>query len=434
MISVFCGAAALIAYLFLFLPDTSQPRILKLLIVSQVATALYMFMIARLKKTSAVGLSKNIFYTLFALGLVIRVVFVAGSGQQTWLSDDIYRYVWEGKLVLNGVNPYYYSPSDLECSDLADSTIFPGINHPELPAIYPPMAQYLFAVSYLVGGDSFNGFKLLSILFELLTLAAILVLIRKYGYEKWSVFIYLFSPLILIEFLYSSHLDILALPFFITSMICLKEDRPVLGGFTLALTILVKLTGLLFLPVYFFSFKSCKRWLFLTVFTFVCLITYLPFILMPDRAVIGSLGEYLGSWQWNSFVFQLSQLVIGEIAARILCAIALVGSILFASLSGKTSDSFQRLFWAAGAYVIFSPALYPWYLAWLLPFLVINKNSAFLLLTGTSLLSYHVLIEYYATGEWYQLLTIPLLEYIPFFGLLLLGMYRQLASKDMKHL
>ena len=67
------------------------------------------------------------------------------------LSDDVYRYVWDGRVQLEGVHPYRYAPVDPALGTLRDAHVFPRINHPEVPTIYPPLAQSLFAGLALAG-------------------------------------------------------------------------------------------------------------------------------------------------------------------------------------------------------------------------------------------------------------------------------------------
>ena len=82
-------------------------------------------------------------------GIVFRLCLVFSIPA---LSDDIYRYVWDGRVQWAGINPYEFAPVAEELAHVRDALIFPKINHPELPTIYPPIAQIAFWVGYGISG------------------------------------------------------------------------------------------------------------------------------------------------------------------------------------------------------------------------------------------------------------------------------------------
>jgi len=378
LIVLFLLCAALMFY-----PDYQEPRVVKFLVLSQI---------------------------LFALSIAI-------------LSDDIYRYMWEGKVVVNGINPFAYSPSDPELTALRDTVIYPQINHPWLPTIYPPLAQSMFAAAYTIGGDTTWAFKLLCAVFELLTLAALLVWLPMVGARRSVLLLYLFSPLILIEFYLSAHLDILAMPFLIAALIAVQRARPGIAGIMLALASLIKFFGLFFVPFIFFYFRRGARWKFGGIFVSVVALSYLPFIAMGGGEVFGSLTDYLSEWQFNASVFELFKAVIGFTWARNLMGGLFAGWLVL--LLFRRMNIFKRLYRAFAGYVILTTTLFPWYLVWLFPFMLVYRSPAFLFLSGAILLSYHVHIGFYATGEWSVIPWLTALAYAPFYGLLIRQVVRR---------
>ncbi|UCE24513.1 MAG: hypothetical protein JSU74_00230 [Candidatus Zixiibacteriota bacterium] len=422
-------------YLLLVYPAEEGPDIARFLLVSQIIFFAYLVIIFIYRRLSVDGASsRNLWSFMIAVAVVVRVIVVVGSAEQTYLSDDVYRYVWEGKIISNGYNPYLLSPEDMEDSGLADTTIHPRINHAWLPTIYPPLSQYLFATAYLIGGDSVWGFKLISLLFELLAALAVYGLVRTAHLPPWTFMIYLLSPLVIIEFLMSNHLDIFALPFLAVMLSYLVRQRPmpVTVGTLLALVTLVKLYGLFFLPVLLIHFPGKDKIRFLLSFALVVSVFYLPFLVTSGRELFGSLWIYLGTWQYNGSVFQLARTFLGENVARIACAVIFVGAAGLASLSRrKARDPIHRMFLIFGDYVMLTPALFPWYLVWTVPFIVLYRNLAFLILSGTVFLSYHVLIGYHQTGVWVEYPLLRIAEYVPFYGLLVYQFFaRRKASRE----
>lgn len=422
MMIIFLTTLSLATYVLILLFASDKSHYVTFMVLSQIALAIYLTLLFYLKKQSPKFMTGKRFGLLVGMAIVIRLIVAFGASDSTFLSDDIYRYVWEGKMVVHGYNPYVLSPNDMTETSMADSTIYPHINHADLPTIYSPLSQYIFATAWLIGGDSFVGFKVISFLFEILTLFALWVLIRETKSPPWTLAIYLFSPLIIIEFFLSSHLDLLMLPFLITFMISLKRKGAIAAGICLALACLVKLTSLIFLPVPLIYFAGRNRWRFLASFLIVAIFLYLPFLKEAGSELFGSLWTYLRHWRYNGSVYQLLSIPLGFDTARSVCGALMITATVAIALRKSAAQPLTAMFWIAGVYVILTPSLFSWYVTLLLPFLVIFRQPAFLVLTGTVMLSYHVFIAYFQGHGWHELWYMTCLEYAPFYGLLIFGL------------
>jgi len=378
--------------------------------------------------------SENLWITLIVIAFAARLIVAFGSGEQAWLSDDVYRYVWEGKLVSHHMNPFTVTPQEMQGSGLADDAIYPKINHPWLPTIYPPLSQYLFAFAYQLGGDSLFGFKLLAFLFELLTAFMIIRFVRELHLPRWTALVYLFCPLVFIEFIISSHVDILALPFLLLFLLSssLLRPRPIVAGLWLAAAAMIKLPALFFALPLLFGYDWKDRAKFAGTIAGLSALLYLPFVVTAGFSLFGSLWTYLGTWQYNGSVFQLLDVFMSSAAARTVGAIAFGVFALYVSWARRRRDRLETMFMIYGAYIIFTAAIFPWYLIWLLPLLIVNRNPAFLLLTVTIFLSYNVLIGYYSVGSWSDSGLFVWIEYVPFYAVLGWMLYKRLTSRAVK--
>ncbi len=141
-------------------------------------------------------LNKNIKINLIIIllaGLIIRFLFF--DNNLTEFSGDANRYIWDGRIQVQGINPYLYSPDSKKLKSFQDGIIYPGINHKDYKTIYPPLSQIIFYISYLAGGDSFYSLKFIYFFFEILTLIFLILLIK----DKRYILIYFLCPLIILE-------------------------------------------------------------------------------------------------------------------------------------------------------------------------------------------------------------------------------------------
>ncbi|MCK5125602.1 MAG: DUF2029 domain-containing protein [candidate division Zixibacteria bacterium] len=407
----------LVAEALIFYPDYDSPRIIKFLILTQVMFAISIGLYFIGRKLDFQQKHRQIFFILLGLAMAARVIMVVGAEDHFYLSDDVYRYIWDGKVNTNGINPFLYNPTEPELAHLQDDVIFPYINHPWFPTIYPPTAQNIFALVYIIGGDGTWAFKLISALFELLTIAALMVWMRIAGIPKANLLLYLYSPLILVEFYLSAHLDILAMPFLICGLIAVEHKRGGLAGIVLALAIMVKFLGLIFVPFFFKKLPKNQRWIFVLTTVLTVVLLYLPYISGSDGNFLGSLGEYLETWQFNGSAYILFYLIFGMNTARIICGSLIVLFVLWYFF--KQEGFYSGQFKSYAVFLIFTPVFFPWYFIWIFPFILRNLSPAFIYLSSATLLSYDVFIMFYSAGYWQEIIWLRLLIYLPFYALLL---------------
>ncbi len=426
----------LFLFLYMIFPQTESPDIVKFLITSQVILVLYLLFLYLSKKISfSFRTHKKLFLYFLIIGLLIRASVSFFSAETSYLSDDVYRYIFEGKLIANHYNPFIISPSDMASTPLADTTIFPKINHPWHVTIYPPVSQYLFAASYLIDGDSLSGFKILSFFFELLSLWLMFLFVKRFKLPDWTFLIYLFSPLIIIEFLFSNHLDIFGLPMLIGSLILLQNYKKHIYALSilLALGVLVKFYILFFIPFIFFYIGNKEKLKFVLTFTITAVLLYLPFIVSSGADIFGSLFVYLDSWQYNGSLFLLLKSIFTQETARYICfAIFFLAYFPLLLLKRFKNNYMLQSFLIFAIYVIVTPAIFNWYLLWIIPFMIYYRSLAFILLSGSCMLSYHVLIGYYENGEWSQMPILSVISYLPFFILLIFEIYKYLKPQKVK--
>lgn len=372
------------------------------------------------------------------------------------LSEDINRYVWDGKVATHGINPYEFAPDNDELSGLRDPDVYPKINHKEIPTVYPPVNQLLFQGIYKVAPNPL-AFRAAFLFFDLLTILVLLAILKNLKIKLTRALLYIWNPLVIIEFACSSHVDIIGIFFLMLGLLFMVQKRTIWSTAAITFSFLSKFLAILFLPV-ILLIKKEKRTFVLLVFVSISLVVFLPYAGIGDQMFTG-LSTYTSKWQFNSSIFALLQSAVKKmlpqnwivnlmidqttmtadvvtidtsgtdlalIISKIVIALIFV-SIFFYRLVKLKRDLknegmtpiFKFGLIILGSFFLLNPTFHPWYLCWLVPFLTIVPNRAWLLLSGLVVLSYWILIGYEQTGIWQENTWIKFFEYLPFYAVLI---------------
>ena len=332
------------------------------------------------------------------------------------LSDDIYRYAWDGMLVNHGINPYQYAPGAPELSPLRDA-LYAGINHKDVGTPYGPVLMGVFAAAQAVA-HSVYAMKIPFLVFDGLIVLLLLRLLDLSGSPRAHVLIYAWNPLAVVEIAGSGHNDTAAVLLLLGAIYLLMRARGRLGAFGFVAAVAAKYFALLFLPA-MWKRLDWTKWLILPL---GLALFFSPFFSALDRHV-ASVFTVGAHWRFNDSLFALlsfvtdSPAVAKAIAASIFAAVAI-------AVYRSGAPVLKGALWLIGSALLLTSTLYPWYLLWLLPFLCFYPQRAWILLTGLIMLSYYVLIRYAAEGVWEESWWVRLVIYVPFFTLLLNDTWR----------
>lgn len=386
------------------------------------------------RKASAAG--RHDIFLIIGAALLFRLILLSGY---PFLSDDIYRYVWDGKVWAHGINPYEYAPADEALAHLRDARIFANINHPHIPTIYAPVLQVLFRFVYAVS-PTFFFLKLVMTLFDVGTIFLLLRFLTLAGYDRRRVLIYAWNPLLIVETAGSGHIDSVGVFFLMAAFLAFRRARPGTGGVLFALATLTKFVTLLLVPFLFVKFGFRRFRSFAVALIAVIAVAYLPFW-QPGISLFSALSVYAAKWEYNASVFKIAVYLVEKLNpgmyydsvlhyTRLSLApffLGLFGVLLYRLLKkGDNGVALPRTWFILfGAICILSPTLHPWYLIWLIPMLALFPHRAWLLLSGLIMLSYQVLDRYYFEAVWQENMLVRLAIYLPFFLYLGLELYRK---------
>ena len=359
-------------------------------------------------------------------------------GGEPTLSDDVNRYVWDGRVQLAGVNPYSFPPSSPELASLRDDELYPEINHKQISTIYPPLAQLIFRLVCSVHA-SVGAMKIFLTLCEVGLIFVVIALLKRRHCDPRRALLYAWHPLPVIEVAGNGHLDALGVGFLMLSLLWVVGDRRHAAAIALAAAVSTKLLPLLALPVVWRAFGRHRSSLLGWLHPAGRLpLLWLPVLVGLGYAAYGAAGAgmvdglriYLLKWRFNDSLFTvIHQAVVaggaaeGDMAlmtARWISSLALVAISLW--LSDRVADPLRAVFFIMGAYLLLTPTVHPWYLLWLLPFLPFFPHPAGLLFSWLVFLAYHVLDRYRSDGVWVEEPWVRWSEYGPVFFVLLLSL------------
>jgi hypothetical protein len=261
--------------------------------------------------------------------------------------------------------------------------------------------------------------KLLFTIFDMVALAALLLLLRARRMNLNLAVVWAWSPLVIIEFSHSGHVDSLGIAGFLLALLLLEKRRTAGAFVALACSFLSKYLAALLLP--FFAMRRVY-WKYLALLVVVVVIGYLPFAGAGDM-LLSSLRAYGRNWHFNSFVFDLLRMVIPNPDVIRIAIVTVLGAVALWQ-ARRQQDVARYAYIVIGAVLLLSPTVYPWYVTWIVPFIALFRSRAWLVFTGLVIASYWVWVPFKAGGEWAPPLWVLLVEYLPFYALLAVELLR----------
>ena len=345
------------------------------------------------------------------------------------LSDDVLRYLWDGRVAAAGFNPYRLAPDAPELEPLRDET-WRRLPHREVATVYPPLAMAAFSIAARLPAPVYV-WKGLVALADLATVAMLLALARRRGVPEGRAVWYAWNPLVVLEGAGMGHVDILGAAA-VVAVALLLTRRAATEGAALALPprrparrrptpgragrgpavaaalaaagALSKLVPLAAMPMW--ARQSGRPWRFLVVALGLTAVALLP-VVVATGGVPPGLVTYGVSWEFNGPLYEplvaadrlvglapslhgwldqakvwtgnydLGNSLYPYIYPQLLAKLLLAGGMAWAvARSLRERDPLAgsgRLF---GALLLCSATVYPWYLVWVLPWAALDRRLA----------------------------------------------------------
>jgi len=385
------------------------------------------------------------FKQLIGLSIIFRLIFLLSIPQ---LSQDFFRFYWDGQLILSGLNPYLHTVDyffDLnEVDFVAQAEILKqgmGSLNAGNYSNYPPFSQFLYAVSSWIANNSILAFiialRLFLTIFDLLLIVYARKILNYLSFNKDLIFLYVLNPLCILETTGNLHLEGVMISLFVISIYFLIKNKIVLSALFLGLSIGTKLLSLIALPlIIVYLFKHYKlKWLkpiflFLVSVAFILILQFIPFF---NYSFINNFYESIGLWfvkfEFNASIyylirwlgFQIYGYNIIQTYGVVMPILTIVLFLIFILKTKSLKSVLENFLWMLTIYFLLSTTVHPWYILFPLSLSVILNYRFGLLWSILGFLSYHA----YASDVFKEDYTIIALEYILLLGFIFFEIFRE---------
>lgn len=355
------------------------------------------------------------------------------------LSDDFYRFIWDGRLWAAGQHPFAALPSEYLSLKIPgiDQDLYNQLNSKEYFAIYPPVAQYVFWIAVKISPHSILGsvmvMRVLVLIAEFGTILLMKKLLEKFNQPEKNVLFYSLNPLIIMELTGNLHFEVFVIFFLLLAAFFLTRKALISSAAGISLAICTKLMPLIFLPSFIGRLETKKLVTYFLMLAATSLVLCYPFIDWEVfKSLRSSVGLYFNKFEFNASLYYLVrefgfwrygyniiQTVGWKLGLITFLLILTFVWIRSRQLKIKQDDStnhvlFQDWTWILSIYFLFTTTIHPWYISTLLALSVFTPYRYPIVWTGMIFLTY----AGYTADSFHEILWLTAIEYVIVIGYL----------------
>lgn len=366
---------------------------------------------------------------MLAAAIAVRVCLLFSTPN---LSDDVFRFIWDGRITANGFNTYLYTP-DFLINEFSialkgiNSSLYALLNSKSYFTVYPPVAQGLFYLSAALDTEntklSIILFKSIILLGEIGVLYFGIKLLQLVDIPKRNILIYAFNPLVIIEGIGNAHYESIMVCFLLIGFVYLHQKKIGLSAIALAISVSLKMLPLMFAPL-LLRYLSFKQFI---IYCSICLsVVALFFLPFYDAQIFtnlfSSVDLYFHTFEFNASIYYLIRKVgywmyeyniihmVGHWLPLIVFSIFITIIFLVKKLNTQELIKWSLIFLTI--YFFFATTVHPWYLISLVALCIFTRFSYPVLWSFLAILSY----SGYANEPFSENLTFTFIVYLCVFG------------------
>jgi len=346
------------------------------------------------------------FRQFFGLAILFRVILLFSFPE---LSNDFFRFFWDGELITHGINPYAHTPNDLIShngflSEPYMRYLFHGMGELSQShySCYPPLNQVFFFIPSVISDSVTTNLIILKLIILLADIGVIFVgkkILEHLKMDVDKIWLYALNPFIILEFSGNVHFEGVMIFFLLCSIYFLLKENWLMSAIFIGLAIHIKLIPLMLLPFVFKKLKVRKTIGYIAMTALVVILlgrVFLSEIFLNN--MLSSIGDYFVSFEFNASIFyvvrEIGFLIVGY--DTVLTVGPIMGYLVFFLImllalirSYKTEqDIFVSMLFGLVIYYAFATTIHPWYISLILIFSVFTRYRFGLIWSFLVMLSY----------------------------------------------
>lgn len=337
------------------------------------------------------------------------------------LSDDVYRFIWDGRLLFNLTDPYKQLPSEYVSQGIEgiNQVLYAKLNSQEYYSVYPPLNQVFFFLSVLFSPNSEFWsaviLRVVILVFELGNIRLIKKLLRHYELPQKYGLLYALNPMIILELTGNLHFEAIMVFFLLLALWYYEQNKLHWSAVFFGLSVATKFLPLIFLPLLFRKIGFKKTAVYSSIVLAILVVSFLPLINTAHIwAIRDSMELYFQKFEFNASIYYLTRWYGYQLAGHNIIAVsgkwmmlATLGSILLYSFVGKKRRLPEQMMWVWALYVLFATTVHPWYTIPLLVMSIFSMKQFPYIWTILVFFTY----ANYQLEEYFEWLEIVALEY-----------------------
>lgn len=375
---------------------------------------------------------------IFNLALLLRIVVLIGLPT---LSDDFYRFIWDGRILSSGNNPFEFLPLEyLKVSSATnlDAKLFYRLNSAEYFTVYPPLAQFIFLTATSIFPNDVYGSVLVMKLFAFAAEAGLLMvmirILRRLKLSGRYIAVYALNPLVIIEGVGNLHHEGIMLLFLCLAVYMLMKSQYISSAVLWGLAVATKLLPLLYLPLLFRRLSKRILLKFFGVLVIIVSILFLPLLEGLIDGMTQSISLYFQKFEFNASIYYIVREIgffvkgynIIQTAGPFLGLTVFILVMIYSLTTSKDENIFIAMSWIFVIFLSLSTTVHPWYIISLVAFSVF---TGYLFPVVWSLLIFFTYAGYFKSG-YNESVAIIIIEYALVYALMIYEIF-QSGSKPL---